>query len=499
MGKPSLPLAGYPRVSRKGDRDELRSPDFQIKKMQGLAEAEGFEIEFTDPEIDVSGSKPRRAILDEIIRRVKTGELGGIVVAKLDRLSRLSPKDRVLLFEEIESAGGVVLSASEQLDPSTPEGRFAREVFLGIARMQWEKYREGFEEAKAGAIENGIPVNTRAAVGYRKRDGDGEDRRLEVDPSSAPVVRRVFELRAQGEGPTALGTYLEEAGVTTSQGSKSWSKQAVYNLIQNRVYLGELRYGRDDRYVNAKSHEPIVDLATWTAAQHPNGRQLAGTRSQKWEFVLVGLLRCATCRYCLQGTTTSHANRKRIYRCTRKHAGGICSAPVRVDADRVEDAAVAAFWAITENLEARGVVSLEDHSELEQALDRAERALEQWTSTEIQEAIGDLSEYAAGLRERRQAREAAAERLGRARASSPPPTPMPDVETLRGAWERMTVKDRRELLSLRFDCLALGRDPLTLTVYPSGTAPADLPRRGYKVGPTLEPFPPSSANASVTF
>jgi hypothetical protein len=43
-------------------------------------------------------------------------------------------------------------------------------VFLGVARMQGEKYREGFEDAKRGPIENGIPVVTRPAVGYRKRN-----------------------------------------------------------------------------------------------------------------------------------------------------------------------------------------------------------------------------------------------------------------------------------------------------------------------------------------
>src|SRR5215211_5514061 len=167
MVKPTKPLAGYVRVSRQGDREELRSPTFQRKAIQHYADTEGYEVRFFDAEVDVSGSKRVREQLDKIVEGVKAGELGGVVVMKLDRLSRLSAKDRVLLFEEIEAAGGVILSASEQLDPSTPEGRFAREVFLGIARMQWEKYREGFEEAKAGAIENGIPVITRPAVGYR--------------------------------------------------------------------------------------------------------------------------------------------------------------------------------------------------------------------------------------------------------------------------------------------------------------------------------------------
>ena len=79
--------------------------------------------------------------------------------------------------------------------------------------MQWEKYSEGFDAAKAGAIEHGIPVATRPAVGYRQREAapaDGrKDRRLEHDPVAAPVVRQVFERRAGGAGPVELGELLE--------------------------------------------------------------------------------------------------------------------------------------------------------------------------------------------------------------------------------------------------------------------------------------------------
>ena len=141
----------------------------------------------------------------------------------------------------------------------------------------------GLRDAKAGAIANGVPVHSRPAVGLRTRGlvigDDGvprKDRRLEQDPSTAPVVREVFELRAQGEGPAAARpSYLEAAGVTTSQGSKTWSKQAVYGLLSNPVYHGRaaLRARRPLRVHGVE--EPIVDFATWTAAQHPNGRRLS--------------------------------------------------------------------------------------------------------------------------------------------------------------------------------------------------------------------------------
>jgi DNA invertase Pin-like site-specific DNA recombinase len=486
------PYAGYVRVSRKGDRDEerLRSPDFQRQTIERYAAGDGLALRMFTPEIDVSGSKPQRAILDEIIGQICSGELAGIIVAKLDRLSRLRPRDRVLLFETIEEAGGVVLSASEQLDPSTPEGRFAREVFLGVARMQWEKFRESFEAAKRDAVERGVPINSRAAVGYRKTS----DRRLAPDPRTAPIVREVFERRTRGEGPSTLARYLETNGVRTSQGSRTWSKEAVYGLIRNPVYKGVIRYGTDDRFVNANAHEPIVDAALFAAAQKPNGHRPTPLRSEESSWLLTGLLRCSACRYAMQGTKTSRG--KRIYRCKRTTAGGVCPEPARMDADLIEAAVVDEFWRQQEAVEIEGHDDHDgDERELERAFERSERVLERLLDPEILAVAGDLASHVQNIRQAREARDEAAEALGRARAQNGSVKRLPTVQ-LRAIWDEAGTADRRDLLGQNFDCLALGRDR-TLVVYPRGLGPVDLPRRGFVTAPVLAPFPSAPADAGV--
>ena len=81
---------GYRRVSRVGERGErLRSLDFQAHDIEAAARREHVEIEMLPPEVDVSGSKESRVVLDEAIRRVQRGEVAGIIVARLDRLSRM--------------------------------------------------------------------------------------------------------------------------------------------------------------------------------------------------------------------------------------------------------------------------------------------------------------------------------------------------------------------------------------------------------------------------
>jgi hypothetical protein len=105
-----------------------------------------------------------------------------------------------------------------------------------------------------------VPINPRIAPGYRRDEATGQL----VPDAAAPAIREVFERRVAGAGPAELADLLRSRGVRTSMGSSTWSKQAGYGVLRNRIYLGELRYGP---HVNTNSHDPIVDRATWEAAQ----------------------------------------------------------------------------------------------------------------------------------------------------------------------------------------------------------------------------------------
>lgn len=471
------PVDIYTRASRAGDGSTTHED--QERQARDFARSHGLTIGrvLKDGTKSSSGTL-ERPVLQEALRRVRAGESSGVVVAYLSRASR-DTRQGLELLETISHAGGAVY-APNLPDYTTADGRMLTTIQLAIDTGYRDKKGEELERRKKESIENGIPVHTRPAVGLRAR----RDKRLEHNPRTAPFVREVFELRAQNEGPAALGQFLESQGVKTSQGSRTWSKPAVYGLISNPIYMGVLRYGRDDRYVNPNAVEPIVDAATWHAAQHPNRRPLAPAKSKESTWLLSGILRCSACRYCMQGTTTSRG--KRIYRCTRTHAGGVCPEPARLDADTVEPVAVGAFWTLTADIEAEGARDAGGELVgLEEVLDRAERRLAQLEDPQAQDALGER--YLTVFRQRREERDRAAQELGRARAGADTTAALPSMETLRGAWERMSVQDRRELLSLRFHCLALGRDR-SLVVYPAG-ADVELPHRGFRRAPLLQPFP----------
>jgi Recombinase zinc beta ribbon domain/Recombinase len=267
----------------------------------------------------------------------------------------------------------------------------------------------------------------------------------------------------------SLADFLHGRDVRTSQGSKYWSKPAIAHVIASRVYLGELSYGKDRRYVNSRAHEPVVDLASWTAAQHPNGEQLR--RARRGDYLLTGLLRCASCGYVMQGTRTSR--NKRVYRCIRRHAGGVRPRPTWVFADHVEPLAERVFWSLTEDMRATSQPSSADLGHLKVTLEQAERRLAQSMTPMVQDAAGD--EWASMIRERRAERDDAAEALGRARAAEASSNCVPAVKTLRATWDNLSTEDKRDLFATRFDLLALRGASVPRLCAPLASLPSICP------------------------
>lgn len=469
----------YVRVSRVGGRENLISPEEQERRARDLARNRGLRVGVVIEDKDESGGKWDRRGLQEALARVRSGESGGLIVGWLDRLSRDSEHAHRLV-RELDQAGAAIYAPDAPADWKSPEGELQAGIFFAFAQYTRSRARAGFERAKERAIMAGIPVATRPAVGYRQRG----DRRLEPDPKTAPVIRELFERRAAGQGPSQLADFLQGRSIKTSQGSAYWSKPSIAHVIASRVYLGELSYGRDRRYVNPHAHESIVDLATWTAAQHPNGEHLR--RPRRGGYLLTGLLRCAACGYVMQGTRTSRG--KRIYRCIRRHAGGTCSQPAWFFADPLEALAEQIFWSATHDMQATRRNDSDEITGLEAELMRAERRLQQAMSPDVQEAAAH--EWASMIRDRRAERDAAAQALGHARAAQAASIGLPTVKTLSETWSSLTTTEKRDLLAARFDALALRRDDdgLMVAVFPNGAGPAGLSRRGFRRSPGLHPI-----------
>src|SRR5579862_2298015 len=303
-------LIPYVRVSRVGDRSgaSFISPDVQVEQIAAKAKLGEHELvgePITD--LDESGGNLARPGWEHAEEMVMRDEADGIIVAKLDRFSR-NLLDALEAIERFEKAGKVIVSDTDDFDPTTPMGRFARDLVIRLAQMERERIAENWRIARGKAVQRGVRA-ARAPFGYRL----DADKHLVPDPGNAPILREVFERRAHGATWAELCRFLDDEA-PRRQGA--WPATTVTRMLKLRTYLGEGEGGT--------RHEAIVDRRMFESAQRgePVGRFAPNPK------LLTGLVHCATCGGVM--TRTTDGNGYDVYRCRGRRSVGICPRPARV-------------------------------------------------------------------------------------------------------------------------------------------------------------------------
>src|SRR4051812_32988475 len=132
----------YIRVSQVAGRSGERfiSPVVQRERILGWAQARGARIGEVFEELDESGARADRPLLQEALRRVEAGQSDGIVVSKLDRFGR-SFVDSLAAIERIRAAGGVFASVEDGFDLSTDTGRLVMRIMFSMAEWELDRVR----------------------------------------------------------------------------------------------------------------------------------------------------------------------------------------------------------------------------------------------------------------------------------------------------------------------------------------------------------------------
>ena len=113
---------------------------------------------------------------------------------------------------------------------------------------------------------NGLFVGCYAPYGYKKAEEDKH--KLEIDPQSAGVVRRIFDMFVSGDSLTKICDTLTNEHVPTPSMQKNmkmgqvgyhfgvWSTRTVGSILQNPTYIGNLTQCRNKK-VNYKSKKRV--------------------------------------------------------------------------------------------------------------------------------------------------------------------------------------------------------------------------------------------------
>jgi site-specific DNA recombinase len=245
-----------------------------------------------------SGKNLERPAMRELLGLIEADEVAHLLIWRWDRLSR-DQGDFSRLVGLFGEHGVIVHSVNEgDLDLSSASGKMQ----VGVTGVFAQYYRDQIvENTKMGqrqAAERGKWQN-HAPTGYDMVNGEL------VPNEAAPLVQRIFNLRAEGKSYQVIS---DDVGIKYS---------TVRHICLSRAYLGQTLYSGE--WLPGR-HPPLVIEALFNAAQRGH---TPGQRRSK--HLLSGKVLCGLCGR-VAGVHYNDRNQA-IYRC--RHRGQGCAQPGR--------------------------------------------------------------------------------------------------------------------------------------------------------------------------
>ncbi|MBD3393361.1 MAG: recombinase family protein [Chitinivibrionales bacterium] len=216
----------YVRVSTEDQAAHGVSLEAQKDKIRAYAELYSIEIAEIIEDGGYSAKNMLRPGMQRVLEMMRRREVEGVIVAKLDRLTR-SVRDLSDIIELANKKTVSLVSVNEHIDTGTAAGRMIVNMLAVIS--QWE--RETIGERTATAIHhkraNGQSYSSRFALyGYRKRGGY----LVPVDLEQATIG--LVMLLSKEYSYAEIARRLEKAGHRPRGGGK-WHRKTIRKIVQD--------------------------------------------------------------------------------------------------------------------------------------------------------------------------------------------------------------------------------------------------------------------------
>lgn len=223
----------YARYSSDSQREE--SIEGQLRECTAFAEKNGITVLRHYIDRAFSAKTDNRPEFQNMIRDSGKKLFDMVIVWKLDRFAR-NRYDSARYKSVLKKNGVKVVSATEVISEGA-EGIILESVLEGYAEYYSadlsEKVIRGMTDNALKCIYNGGTLS----IGYVI----DEERHFQINPLTAPLVLEAFKMYDEGATMTKVRDWLNEKGLTNTQGGEM-KYNSVEHLLKNRRYMGEFRY-----------------------------------------------------------------------------------------------------------------------------------------------------------------------------------------------------------------------------------------------------------------
>ena len=295
-----------------------------------------------------------------------------VLVYQLDRFAR-NRYDSATYKARLKKNGVRVLSARENISEDA-SGVLMEAVLEGMAEYYSVELSQKIKRGMDINAEKCLCTGGNVALGFCV----DSDKHFRLDPNTAPVVRRIFEMYASGNSMAEIIRYLNAQGIKTSYGNE-FNKNSINRILRNKRYIGIYTY----KGAETPDGLPriISDELFYEVQDMMNKKKKAPARAKAYEsYILSTKLFCGYCNAAITGiSATSHTGRKyHYYQCVTNRRDRSCKKK-SVSKDYIEDLVVGNTRALLSvpniNLIAKEVVRLCEQEKDTENLKRIKKLL----------------------------------------------------------------------------------------------------------------------------
>jgi DNA invertase Pin-like site-specific DNA recombinase len=298
----------YARFS--SDRQNDKSCRDQIELASIWAQRQGFEVVESYEDAAISGaSVHNRPALARLMHDAQQSAFDTVICEALDRLSR----------DQADLANIRKTLAFHNVSIHTLQDGEVGTIHIGIKGLMGELYLADLAQKTKRGMQAIVKEGKQAGGKSYGYINAGE---LEINPTEAEVVQRIFTEYAQGKTPREIAYGLNEDAIPSPRGGKwnastiNGSRQRQNGILQNRLYIGQIVWNRQRFIKNPETgkrvsrvnpegewviqdapHLRIIEDDLWqTVTALKKHKSLGPIKyARKPKHVFSGLIKCGCC------------------------------------------------------------------------------------------------------------------------------------------------------------------------------------------------------------
>ncbi len=249
--------AAYMRVSTANQEEEKTIDGQRVEILERL-EKDGLTIakEHIYEDDGWTGSLTKRPALQKMLSDAKSGLFNRLYVYDRSRISRDFIHQELILRDLM--LAGVEVVELHGISGNSPHEIFSGRILGAVADFEREKIKERMMLGKRRIVqENHELLGYNPCFGYdlhrTVKGKNGHKAYFTINEEQAEVVRKMFELAADGKSMYYIRKHLKEEGIKPPRSERGvWGNTTVARILRNTTYIGE-HYYRKNEAIEAKN------------------------------------------------------------------------------------------------------------------------------------------------------------------------------------------------------------------------------------------------------